>query len=164
MLAVFPGYNGPSWQTAGSLTSDRKQCIFISLPLTHTHTHTHTNRVAPCGSAATEPYGRLVKATAFTFKVFFLLLCPPFQSFLLFILSFFLISNLAHELVCILRSPISLSLNFLITFSHTFIHIPSTVQTPSFLRPVGVLLSPESLLCSFCPCFFFFFSFVKLFE
>lgn len=41
MLAVVPGYNGPSWQPAGSLTSDRKQCIFISLPHSHTPTHTH---------------------------------------------------------------------------------------------------------------------------
>lgn len=75
MLALFPGHNGPSWQPAGGLTFDRKQCIFIPLP--PSVTQIHTNPAAPCGLAANKPYGRLVKARAFTFKVFPLLFFYP---------------------------------------------------------------------------------------
>lgn len=90
MLTVFPSNNGPSWQPAGSLTSDRKQCIFISV--LHTPTHKLS---AFLWCAAIAPYGRLVKARAFTFIVLF----PIFFTLLFKVLFFFYsFSSLFHLL------------------------------------------------------------------
>lgn len=47
---VFPSNNGPSWQPAGSLTSDRKQCIFIFPLYKPRRTHTHTQGGTQSGS------------------------------------------------------------------------------------------------------------------
>lgn len=62
-------------------------------------TYTHTHQVAPCGSAATRAYGRLVKATAFTFKVFSLLSLPSFSKFQSFLSTSFFASSFPPVLV-----------------------------------------------------------------
>lgn len=91
MLAVFPSNNGPSWQPAGSLTSDRKQCIFISP--SHTHTQTECLPVVCCHC----PIWTISQGQSLhLYSLVSHLLCPPFQSSILFVLFFFLTFPLAQ--------------------------------------------------------------------
>lgn len=48
---------------------------YFSITHTDNPTHIQAHTAAPCSSAATKPYGWLVKATAFTFSLSFL--CSP---------------------------------------------------------------------------------------
>lgn len=139
VFAFFTGNNVVSWQPAGRLTFDRKWCIFILL--------LSTRRAAPRCLAAMVPYGRLVKATAFTFTEFFPFTCPPFQ-FSSFSDSF---SSLSPFLLNLFSFRFFLNLlsflfrQSLITQRHHFV-LSRPVSSHCFS-----LYYPESLSSSFCP-------------